>query len=110
MSRRSLPWLKSLCLIGSTLLALSACEVPDAPTGVPSASPDVMPGGPACYQELECVVDTTRDNTLRRNAQEAINTLILSEQPDYNRICQAKAEELTAALPQCKQENSGSQP
>lgn len=84
------------------LMTLVACEVPDMPTGPSDPVPSVLPQGPACYQELECIVETTRDNTLRRDAQEVINTLILAEQPEYNRICQAKADELTVQLPQCK--------
>lgn len=84
------------------VMALAACDVPDVPTGPSEPAPSALPQGPACYQELECIVDTTRDNTLRRDAQEVINTLILAEQPEYNRICQAKADELTVQLPQCK--------
>lgn len=96
---------KSLSIV-AFFLFLSACEVPDAPTGVPQPEPDLSTQGPICYQELECIVDTTRDNTLRRDAQEVINTLILTDQPEYNRICKAEADSLTESLPQCKREEA----
>ena len=88
--------------IAACFVLLAACEVPDAPTGVPQPEPDLNTQGPACYQELECIVETTRDNTLRKETQEVINTLLLTDQPEYNRICQARADVLTESLPQCK--------
>lgn len=88
--------------MATCFLLLSACEVPDAPTGAPQPEPDLSTQGPICYQELECIVDTTRDNTLRKETQEVINTLLLTDQPDYDRICQVKAASLTESLPQCR--------
>lgn len=87
--------------IAVCFLLLSACEVPDAPTGVPQPEIDVNQG-PVCYQEIECVIETTRDNTLRKEAQESINTLLLSEEPEYSRVCEAKATEFTENLMQCR--------
>lgn len=96
--------------IALCFLLLAACEVPDAPTGVPQAEPDINIQNPICYQEIECVVDTTRDNTLRKEAQVVINTLLLSDQPEYDRLCEAKADELTENLPQCKKSKANPTP
>lgn len=100
---------KSIGITGIALcfLLLSACEVPDSPTGLPQPEPNLNTQGPICYQEIECVIETTRDNTLRKEAQETINALLLSDQPEYTRICQAKADELTENLMQCRKRKVG---
>lgn len=90
-------------LLSATLLGLSACEVPDNPTGMPSAtipseSPDT---NPPCYQTLQCIIENTGDNALRKETQVVINQLFQLDEPEYTTTCQAKAEELVARVPQC---------
>ena len=103
-----------LTLICTGILGLlHACTVPDVPTGLPSNIPSgLLPssipseapdsGEPACFQRLQCIVDNTGDNVLRRETQESINQLFLLEEPDYTQFCQAKAEEFLIRVPQCQ--------
>ncbi len=87
-------------LMMGILVLMVSCEVPDAPVGTPQPVSENA-GEPACYQEIECIIEITDNNTLRREAQEVINTLILSEQPTYDRVCEAKSREFTEIIPQC---------
>jgi len=99
-----------LCSLCLTSFSFSACEVPlDAPTGPlqpnqPSATPSERPdsGDPLCFQTLQCIVDNTSDNVLRRQAQEVVNQLFLVAEPDYTRICESRSVELVVSIPSCQ--------
>ena len=56
-----------------------------------------------CFRALQCIVDTTSDNALRKEAQIAINTLMQSTEPTFSRMCQERARELLVAEPVCRQ-------
>lgn len=88
-------------------LILVACEVPDdAPVGagLPSAIPSEAPASdePPCFQQLQCIIDNTTDNALRKTTQEAINDLFLLDEPQYTDFCQNKAQELAIREPSCE--------
>lgn len=94
-------------------LALASCEVPDDPTGLPGApgtpgQPSAIPSespdssDPLCFQALQCIVDNANDNALRRQAQEVVNQLFLSAEPQYTQICESRAAEFVVQVPQCQ--------
>ncbi|MGV3526353.1 MAG: hypothetical protein ACO1RX_19190 [Candidatus Sericytochromatia bacterium] len=86
------------------VLSLSACDIPELPVGNnPVPQPTARPNedDPVCLQTLQCIVDTTNSNSLRRDAQEVITDLFLLGEPDYTRICVSKAEELAERVPSC---------
>ncbi len=96
----------SLLTILSVLL-FGACEVPQAPLGggvrpsaIPSESPDN--GDPPCLQTLQCIIDETTNNSLRKDTQDIINQLFVTGEPEYTRLCEGQAQELSTRLPQCR--------
>lgn len=86
------------------LLSIHACTVPDIPTGLPNAIPSEAPdtGETPCFQALQCIIENTGNNVLRKETQESVNQLFLLEEPEYTEFCQAKAKELTVRVPQCQ--------
>lgn len=68
------------------------------PRPVPSESP---PAGPLCQQRLQCIVENTSDNALRKTTQESINLLFTLAEPEFSQICEAKALELVKRAPEC---------
>lgn len=97
---------KKLSLL-ALVLFISACEVPeDAVLGIPqpSVAPSESPNSdePPCYQQLQCIIENTTDNALRRSAQEVITDLFQLEEPQYTELCQAKAEELVGRVSVCE--------
>lgn len=103
--KRSLKILPALLLLGY----VGACEVPSAPLGSsgPSASPTAIPsespdnGDPPCMQALQCIIDNTNNNALRRQTQEVVNQLLLTSEPDFTRICLSNASDLVERVPEC---------
>lgn len=94
----------SLALSFITLFSLlSACDTPQTPVGRPTPVPSdsSVEEDPICQQTLQCIVDTTGNNALRKQAQEVITQLFLLSEPNKTRICESKAEELVESLPTC---------
>lgn len=89
-----------------TALLLGSCEVPDAPLGVarPSSIPSESPnsGDPICLQTLECVITNTNNNSVRKQTQDVLDQLFRTGEPEYTRLCESQAEELSANVSQCK--------
>ncbi|PIQ22997.1 hypothetical protein COW36_01800 [bacterium (Candidatus Blackallbacteria) CG17_big_fil_post_rev_8_21_14_2_50_48_46] len=80
---------------------ISACQVPQSPTSpAASASPDA--GDPPCFVALQCIVDTTKDNALRKESQEVINQLIQTADPQFTKICLSRSQELLVKEPSCQ--------
>lgn len=105
--------LRRLFAVALVSLVLSSCEVPDDPTGLPgtpgtpgqpSAIPSESPDNsdPPCFRMLQCIVDNANDNTLRRQAQEVVNQLFLSAEPQYTQICETRSAEFVVQVPQCQ--------
>lgn len=102
MLRRLIPL---LCLA----LVLGACDVPNDPTGLPgSPQPSAIPSEnpntfePLCFQALQCIVDNANDNALRRQAQEVVNQLFMTAEPQYTQVCESRATEMLLQVPQCQ--------
>lgn len=87
-------------------LLLSACQVPQTPTAAtqPSSQPSEYTD-PPCFVDLQCIVDTTEDNALRKEAQEIIQTLMQTREPQFSRICLSRSQELLRKEPRCSQGN-----
>ncbi|PKL79827.1 MAG: hypothetical protein CVV27_01220 [Candidatus Melainabacteria bacterium HGW-Melainabacteria-1] len=89
------------------LSLMAACDTPDTPLGaspstvIPSESPDQ---DPLCLQTLQCIVDNTSNNGLRKQTQEVISELFLVAEPDYSRICLSRADELVERVPECQKQ------
>lgn len=91
-------------VLASLVWGLSACDIPELPVGnTPIPQPSAAPSedDAPCLQTLQCIVDTTNSNSLRRDAQEVITDLFLLGEPDYTRVCVSKAEELAERVPSC---------
>lgn len=88
----------SLALLG----ALSACQVPQSPTSPRPSSKPTEDADPPCFVALQCIVDSTGDNALRKEAQEIINQLIQTTEPRFSQICQNRSEELLPKQPSCQ--------
>lgn len=91
-------------LIWTTLLTLmlSSCQVPQTPTAAiqPSAKPS-EDADPPCFVNLQCIVDTTDDNALRKEAQEIIQNLMQTTEPQFSKICLSRSQELLLKEPRC---------
>ena len=95
------PIFNRLCLTFLTGMILAACDTPQTPVGRPSIKPSasasaspVVSDEPLCMQTLQCVVDSTINNSLRKETQEVINQLFKTAEPKYTQLCKSKADEL----------------
>lgn len=95
-------------LIFSVLAAvlLGACDTPQIPLGSinPNPIPSEAPANdePPCLQTLQCIVDNTNNNGLRKQTQEIINQLFVTAEPDYTRLCQSRSSEFVERVPECQ--------
>ena len=89
----------------SLVLLLGACEsTPQlgSKSPFPIASEAPASDDPPCLQTLQCIIDNTTNNTLRKQTQEVVNTLFTTAEPDYTRICQTRSAELAERVPECQ--------
>jgi hypothetical protein len=91
--------MKAICL--SLLLGLMVACLPPASLTAPSAVEQEEES--PCFRSLQCIVDTTPDNALRKEVQTIINTLMQTPEPAFSRICQARAREWLVSEPVCRQ-------
>jgi hypothetical protein len=86
-------------------LGVSCGDIPDLPSGPqPSAIPSEAPGDrlTPCEEVLQCAVDNTNDNAVRRDAQAALNELALSREPQFTQICEREAAAILLRAPECR--------
>lgn len=91
-------WLLS-CLV---VWGVSACAVPQSPTSPRPTSKPAEDTDPPCFVALQCIVDSTNDNALRKEAQEVINQLIQTTEPRFSQICLNRSAELIPKQPSCQ--------
>lgn len=72
---------------------------PTSPTASAKPSEDT---DPPCFVALQCIVDNTSDNALRKEAQEVINQLIQTTEPRFTQICLTRSTELLPKQPSCQ--------
>ncbi|MGE3725094.1 MAG: hypothetical protein AB7I41_06060 [Candidatus Sericytochromatia bacterium] len=92
----------ALLFSGALLAVLSACQVPQAPTSPRASAKPSEDTDPPCFVALQCIVDSTGDNALRKEAQEIINQLIQTTEPRFSQICLTRSAELLPKQPSCQ--------
>ncbi|MBT9547070.1 MAG: hypothetical protein IV090_16890 [Candidatus Sericytochromatia bacterium] len=97
------PFFKPALLVSLALLGLlGACQVPQAPTSPTASAKPSEDTDPPCFVALQCIVDNTSDNALRKEAQEIINQLIQTTEPRFTQICLTRSTELLPKQPSCQ--------
>jgi hypothetical protein len=84
------------------LIFLTACQVPQSPTSPQASAKPAENTDPPCFVALQCIVDSTQDNALRKETQEVINQLIQTTEPRFSQTCLSRAQELVLKQPSCQ--------